>query len=139
MTRDILFRGKKSDGVGRWVYGYYIKSENGVIDRILETEQNDPDNVYNCKYGYHDIESGTIGQYTGLKDKNGVKIFEDDTLCLCFPNEEPFEAFVQYLEDQFMVCIYEGVEWRDVASVYVATQHARVTITGNIHEAKNEN
>lgn len=68
MEREILFRGKRVDN-GEWVEGSYIKTFHNsfIVPQNDETVRAmDIIPVY-CK---------TIGQFTGLTDKNGVKIFE---------------------------------------------------------------
>jgi len=133
--REILFRGKCTDEdvgeYGEWVYGYFYEECGNTY--ILEDRQRRNGNLV-YKNTPQLVDPATIGQYTGLKDKNGVWIFEGDIAAAAEEEYGIVDCFVMYVEDQFELCKYGNVEWYDVAGLYEACQRVSLIVTGNIHD-----
>ena len=129
--REILFRGK-SKHTGEWVTGAYVSKNwypnKGVVEESNIISYEDGDECL-----WHLITPETVGQYTGLTDKNGKKIFEGDIVKHDFGAEQigVQYAVVEYDAKYASFMINPLYDW-----MYCVKND--VEIIGNIHDNKLE-
>lgn len=138
--RDILFRGKSEDG--RWVYGSLIKT--GKFCCIL---QDDDGTDYSYPYlneltGCIDgdatlVDPETVGQWTGLVDRNGKKIFEYDVCRFreWKDREMCWVGAVCYEHQQFVISGSPNKECETNFTLQLSRFIPRnIEVVGNIHD-----
>lgn len=131
--REVLFRGKRIDN-GMWVRGDLTKSfDNEVFINYI-----DSDNHIRC----FEVIPKTVGEYTGLPDKHGKKIFEGDictdgkNVLKIIWNEERHGFYCKVIntEYSFKKLLFPLWQWDN----YTENRYRRLDVIGNIHDDRLE-
>ena len=124
--REILFRGKRKDN-GEWVEGLLWKKKYNTTILFISCfpDKDDNEEVFV-------IDPETVGQYTGVTDKNGKKIFEGDIVKGLFLHSSPVNSVIAFHDGTF------GLLWNRAGAktywAFTSICNVEYEVIGNIHD-----
>jgi hypothetical protein len=114
MNRQIKFRGLRLDGKG-WVVGSLLCPHAG----------NESTYIIGCNGSDFEVKPETVGQFTGLTDRNGVEVFEGDLVGI-----DGIVCPVKWMDGAFHIVMDERHERNQAIQVRMS----KFEVIGNIHE-----
>lgn len=143
MNREIKFRGKRCSD-GKWVYGFYVESKYSWKGHKPHKSWIVSNAISNGGFfnilGRYAVKDNTVGQFTGLYDKNGKEIYEGDIVALAFQGIA-FGIVTWHDNGYFFIDTSNG-EWRRFSNDFrtlgefmnMSNEH-KIKVIGNIHDS----
>ena len=128
--REIIFRGRRiGDDKSKWFYGdlHHTEKDFKKVVEIID---------WSTKPYIHRIDSSTIGQYTGLKDKNDTRVFEGDICVHSDKGNYPRPLVVEWI-DEFACFAFVDKGDFNKKYYFVKEDMKDLEVVGNIHDNRN--